>query len=89
MMDVLLMELLKGGEINSVQARQVVNKEFSAVWNDKTPLSPLPDESKEDRSARFLTNVYLAAVKASFLDPENHGDGRNPRLKEDRWDSDL
>ncbi|MEO5915361.1 MAG: hypothetical protein ABIS50_14100 [Luteolibacter sp.] len=74
MTDVLIHELIKGEPINDVQVKEVINREFGKVWNNKEDPFPVdPKDSKEVRSAKYQTWIYLAAVKASFIDIENHG----------------
>ena len=73
MMDILILELLKGEPINENQAKQVIGQEFGKIWNNKDPYPVVPSDSKDVGSARFHTWTYLAAVKASLLDIDNHG----------------
>jgi hypothetical protein len=72
MMDILVLEVLKGEPINETQAKQVINQEFGKIWNNKDPYPVDPADSKEVRHAKHQVWTYLAAIKASFLDPENH-----------------
>lgn len=73
MMDILILELLKGEPINDTQAKELINKEFGRVWNNLDPYPIDPADSKEVREAKYHTWVYLAAIKASFLDTKQHG----------------
>lgn len=72
MMDILVLELLKGEPINLDQARQVINDEFGPIWNGKNREQEVPTDGEEMKNARHHTGTYLTAVKASLLDPENH-----------------
>ena len=73
MMDTLLLELMKGEPINDQQAKEVTRKEFGKIWNNLDPYPVDPADSDQVRKTKIQTWIYLAAVKASLLDPEKHG----------------
>ncbi len=73
MMDILILELISGEPINDQQSREVVNREFGRIWNNKEdPFPHGPNDDKETRTRNYQAWIYLATVKASFVDPPNH-----------------